>query len=52
MAKTGSGQGGAIVNVSSGSALFGQPLLYGMTKSALNAMQSGLIDTMCEQALE
>ena len=31
--------GGAIVNVSSGSAFMGSPMLYGMSKAALNSMQ-------------
>ena len=38
-----SGAGGAIVNISSGSAFIGSPLLYAMSKGALNSMQSGLV---------
>lgn len=34
------GRGAAIVNVSSGASTIGQPLLYSMSKAALNAMQA------------
>eukprot|EP00041_Stephanoeca_diplocostata_P020644 m.465369 g.465369 ORF g.465369 m.465369 type:complete len:312 (-) comp21628_c0_seq6:1392-2327(-) len=37
------GQGGAIVNVSSGSAYLGGPMPYGISKAALNSLQAGLV---------
>eukprot|EP01062_Namystynia_karyoxenos_P021955 TRINITY_DN18396_c0_g1_i1.p1 TRINITY_DN18396_c0_g1~~TRINITY_DN18396_c0_g1_i1.p1 ORF type:complete len:257 (+),score=59.88 TRINITY_DN18396_c0_g1_i1:73-843(+) len=45
------GAGGAIVNVSSGSAYIANPVLYGMSKAALNAMQAGLVRTFGEQGV-
>lgn len=37
------GAGGAIVNVSSGSALIGTPMPYAVSKGALNSMQAGCV---------
>jgi len=44
-------KGSAIVNVSSGSATLGKPLLYAMSKGALNSMQHGLIGPLAEQGI-
>lgn len=40
------GSGGAIVNVSSGSAHIGRPLLYATSKGALDSMMAGLSKTL------
>jgi len=40
------GQGGAIVNVSSGSAKIGSPLVYAMSKGAMDSMMAGLAKTL------
>jgi NAD(P)-dependent dehydrogenase (short-subunit alcohol dehydrogenase family) len=37
------GSGGAVVNVSSGSALIGTPMPYAVSKGALNSMQAGCV---------
>jgi len=42
----GKGEGGAVVNVSSGSAVIGRPLLYAMSKGALNSFQAGAVDEL------
>ena len=42
----GAGAGGAVVNVSSGSAVIGRPLLYAMSKGALNSFQAGAVDEL------
>lgn len=42
----GGGAGGAVVNVSSGSAVIGRPLLYAMSKGALNSFQAGAVDEL------
>jgi hypothetical protein len=34
------------VNISSGSAVIGRPLLYGMSKGALNSFQAGAVDEL------
>lgn len=38
------GTGGAIVNVSSGSAFIGRPMTYAMTKGAMNSMTAGTVE--------
>ena len=43
--------GSAIVNLSSGSAYIGTPLLYGMSKGALNSMQHGLIKPLAARGI-
>ena len=43
--------GSAIVNLSSGSAYIGTPLLYSMSKGALNSMQHGLIKPLAEKGI-
>mmetsp|Transcript_10300 Transcript_10300/g.14553 ORF Transcript_10300/g.14553 Transcript_10300/m.14553 type:complete len:286 (+) Transcript_10300:87-944(+) len=48
--KTG-GKGGSIVNVSSGSAYIGYPLVYAMSKAALDSMTTGLIAPAAEQGI-
>ena len=45
------GKGGAIVNISSGSAYIGQPVLYSASKAALNSLQIGLVPTLCKQGI-
>eukprot|EP00667_Euglena_gracilis_P022122 EG_transcript_24485 len=45
------GRGAAIVNVSSGASTIGQPLLYSMSKAALNAMQIGLLPELARQGI-
>ena len=43
------GPGGAVVNVSSGSAV-SRPLLYAMSKGALNSFQAGAVDELAAPA--
>ena len=43
--------GSAIVNLSSGSAYLGRPLLYSMSKGALNSMQHGLIEPLAAKGV-
>lgn len=43
--------GSAIVNISSGSAYIGTPLLYSMSKGALNSMQVGLIKPLAAKGI-
>ena len=43
--------GSAVVNLSSGSAYLGRPLLYSMSKGALNSMQHGLIEPLAKQGI-
>ena len=43
--------GSAIVNLSSGSAYIGTPLLYSMSKGALNSMQHGLIKPLAAKGI-
>jgi len=43
--------GAAIVNLSSGSAYIGTPLLYAMSKGALNSMQHGLIKPLAAKGI-
>ena len=38
--------GGSVVNISSGSAVIGRPLLYAMSKGALNSFQAGAVDEL------
>jgi len=45
------GKGGAIVNISSGSAFIGAPLVYAISKGALNSMQAGLVQTLAKQGI-
>jgi len=45
------GSGGAIVNISSGSALIGTPLVYAMSKGALNSMSTGIRDELIAQGI-
>ena len=45
------GTGGAIVNVSSGSAFMGTPMPYGMSKGAMNSMQAGLVPELAEHGI-
>eukprot|EP00668_Euglena_longa_P029380 GGOE01036728.1.p1 GENE.GGOE01036728.1~~GGOE01036728.1.p1 ORF type:complete len:259 (-),score=63.81 GGOE01036728.1:241-993(-) len=45
------GQGAAIVNISSGASNIGQPLLYSMSKAALNSMQIGLIPELARKGI-
>lgn len=45
------GKGGVIVNLSSGSANFGAPLIYGMSKAAINSMQAGLLKPFGEAGI-
>ena len=42
------GRGGAIVQVSSGSAYIGSPLLYGTSKGALNSLTIGLVKPLAQ----
>ena len=39
------------VNLSSGSAYLGRPLLYSMSKGALNSMQHGLIEPLAAKGI-
>ena len=39
------------VNLSSGSAYLGRPLLYSMSKGALNSMQHGLIEPLAAKGV-
>lgn len=41
----------AVVNVSSGSAYIGTPLLYAMSKGALNSMQIGIVNELAKQGI-
>ena len=45
------GSGGSIVSVSSGSAMIGSPLLYGVSKGALNSVQNGLVKELAAQGV-
>ena len=45
------GAGGAIVNVSSGSAVIGRPLLYAASKGALNSFQAGAVDELAAHGI-
>jgi len=45
------GSGGAIVNVSSGSALMGSPMPYGVSKGALNSLQAGLVKELAAHGI-
>ena len=45
------GGGGSIVSVSSGSAMIGSPLLYGVSKGALNSVQNGLVKELAAQGV-
>jgi NAD(P)-dependent dehydrogenase (short-subunit alcohol dehydrogenase family) len=45
------GEGGAIVNVSSGSAVIGRPLLYAASKGALNSFQAGAVDELAAHGI-
>lgn len=45
------GKGGAIVNVSSGSAYTGRPLLYAMSKGALDSMMAGLSQSLPSEGI-
>jgi NAD(P)-dependent dehydrogenase (short-subunit alcohol dehydrogenase family) len=51
MSPANGGSGGAIVNVSSGSALLGAPLVYAMSKGALNSMSTGIRDELVAQGV-
>lgn len=48
---TAAGAGGAVVNVSSGSAVIGRPLLYAMSKGALNSFQAGAVDELASHGV-
>uniref|UniRef100_A0A6U6JCU6 Uncharacterized protein n=1 Tax=Odontella aurita TaxID=265563 RepID=A0A6U6JCU6_9STRA len=50
-AKEKGAKGGAIVNVSSGSAYTGRPLLYAMSKGALDSMMAGLSQTLPSEGI-
>lgn len=43
--------GGAIVNVSSGSAVIGRPLLYAASKGALNSFQAGAVEELAQHGI-
>lgn len=45
------GGGGSIVNISSGSAVIGRPLLYAMSKGALNSFQAGAVDELAAHGI-
>lgn len=45
------GKGGAIVQISSGSAYIGSPLLYGASKGALNSLTIGLVAPLAKQGI-
>lgn len=45
------GKGGAIVNVSAGSAFTGTPLAYAMSKGALNSLTAGCIQELVEHGI-
>ena len=45
------GAGGSIVNISSGSAVIGRPLLYAMSKGALNSFQAGAVDELASHGI-
>jgi hypothetical protein len=45
------GKGGAIVQISSGSAYIGSPLLYGASKGALNSITIGLVAPLAKQRI-
>ena len=40
------GKGGAIVNISAGSAFTGKPLAYAISKAALNCLTTGIVDEL------
>ena len=45
------GAGGSVVNISSGSAVIGRPLLYAMSKGALNSFQAGAVDELASHGI-
>ena len=45
------GRGGSIVNISSGSAVIGRPLLYAASKGALNSFQAGAVDELASHGI-
>ena len=49
MSPANGGAGGAIVNISSGSALIGYPLIYAMSKGALNSMSTAIQGELISQ---
>ena len=51
MSPVNGGSGGAIVNISSGSALLGMPLVYAMSKGALNSMSTAIRDELIENGI-
>jgi NAD(P)-dependent dehydrogenase (short-subunit alcohol dehydrogenase family) len=51
MSKKNGGNGGAIINISSGAAYIGSPVLYSMSKAALNSLQIGLISQLAEAGI-
>jgi NAD(P)-dependent dehydrogenase (short-subunit alcohol dehydrogenase family) len=51
MSRQKDGAGGAIVNVSSGSAVIGRPLLYAASKGALNSFQAGAVDELAQHGI-
>jgi NAD(P)-dependent dehydrogenase (short-subunit alcohol dehydrogenase family) len=51
MSRQKDGAGGAIVNVSSGSAVIGRPLLYAASKGALNSFQAGAVDELAAHGI-
>ena len=51
MSSQNDGAGGAIVNVSSGSAVIGRPLLYAASKGALNSFQAGAVDELAAHGI-
>ena len=51
MSRQKDGAGGAVVNVSSGSAVIGRPLLYAASKGALNSFQAGAVDELAQHGI-
>ena len=51
MSSTSGGRGGAIVQVSSGSAYLGSPLAYASSKGALNSLTIGLVAPLARQGI-
>jgi NAD(P)-dependent dehydrogenase (short-subunit alcohol dehydrogenase family) len=51
MSRQKDGAGGAIVNVSSGSAVIGRPLLYAASKGALNSFQAGAVEELAAHGI-
>jgi len=47
----GRARGGSIVNISSGSAVIGRPLLYAASKGALNSFQAGAVDELASHGI-